>query len=96
MRHWSSSAFVVVLSVFSGFGSSAQEPNAPIDVEILAINDFHGHLRPPPGGIRISDPTDRTKKITVSAGGSEHMATLVKNLRAQHKNTVFVAAGRRA
>ena len=93
MRHWSSSAFVVVLSVFSGFGSSAQEPNAPIDVEILAINDFHGHLRPPPGGIRISDPTDRTKKITVSAGGSEHMATLVKDLRAQHKNTVFVAAG---
>ena len=93
MRHWPSSAFAVVLSIFSGFGSSAQEPSAPIDVEILAINDFHGHLRPPPGGIRISDPTDRTRKITVSAGGSEHMATLVKDLRAQHKNTAFVAAG---
>lgn len=24
---------------------------APVDVRILAINDFHGNLRPPPGGI---------------------------------------------
>jgi 5'-nucleotidase len=70
----------------------AQTP-APIDLRILAINDFHGYLRSPPGGIRIADPADRTRSITVPAGGAEHMATLVKELRAGHRNTIFVAAG---
>ena len=71
--------------------ASAQSP-APVDLRILAINDFHGYLRPSPG-IRISDPADKQKKVLVAAGGSEHMATLVKQLREGHKNTVFVAAG---
>jgi 5'-nucleotidase len=74
--------------------SPAPTQNAnPVDVRILAINDFHGNLRPPPGGIRITDPDDRTKKITVPAGGSEYMATLVKQLREGHANAIFVAAG---
>ena len=72
--------------------SFAQTP-APVDLRILAINDFHGYLRPPPGGITIADPEDRTKKITVPAGGAEHMATLVSQLREGHRNTIFVAAG---
>src|SRR5712675_920521 len=65
----------------------------PVELRILAINDFHGYLRPPPGGIRIADPADKTKTIPVPAGGAEHMATLVKQLRDGHKNTIFVAAG---
>jgi 5'-nucleotidase len=52
-----------------------------VDLRILAINDFHGNLRPPLGGIRIADPDDKSKQITVPAGGAEHMATLVKELR---------------
>ena len=69
------------------------EDAAPVDLRILAINDFHGYLRPPSGGIRISDPDDVTRKIAVPAGGAEHMATLVKELRRGRKNTIFVAAG---
>jgi 5'-nucleotidase len=69
------------------------ESAAPVDVRILAINDFHGYLRPPAGGIRITDPDDKTKKIMVPAGGAEHMATLVRQLREGRKNTIFVAAG---
>jgi 5'-nucleotidase len=72
--------------------SAAQAP-APVDLRILAINDFHGYLRPPPGGIRIADPNDKSKKIAVAAGGAEYMATLVKELREGHKNNIFVAAG---
>ena len=77
----------------------AQPPRAaaqaapPIDLRILAINDFHGNLLPPPGGIRIADPDDNTRKINVPAGGAEHMATLVKQLRQGTRNTIFVAAG---
>jgi 5'-nucleotidase len=73
--------------------SRARAQAAPVELRILAINDFHGYLRPPPGGIRIADPGDKTKKIAVPAGGSEHMATLVKQLRQGAKNTIFVAAG---
>jgi 5'-nucleotidase len=73
--------------------SRAEAQAAPVELRILAINDFHGYLRPPPGGIRIADPDDKSKKIAVEAGGAEQMATLVKQLRAGAKNTIFVAAG---
>ena len=73
--------------------SSHAQTAAPVDLRILAINDFHGYLRPSPGGIPIADPEDKTKKITVAAGGAEHMATLVNQLREGHRNTIFVAAG---
>lgn len=65
----------------------------PVELRILAINDFHGNLTPPPGGIRIADPEDKTKKVTVQAGGVEHLATTVKRLREGRKNSIFVAAG---
>ena len=71
----------------------AMAQTAPVELRILAINDFHGYLRPPAGGIRIDDAADKTKKITVPAGGAEAMATLVKHLREGHANTIFVSAG---
>jgi 5'-nucleotidase len=73
--------------------SSAQEASTTVDVTVLAINDFHGNLMPPAGGIAIADPIDRTKKIAVPAGGVESMATLIHQLRANHRNSIFVAAG---
>src|SRR5882762_1589344 len=83
----------VMLAIAPDPCSRAMAQAASVDVRILAINDFHGNLRPPPGGISIADPGDKTRKITVAAGGAEHMATLVKQLRQGAKNTVFVAAG---
>ena len=82
----------IALALACALPASAQTP-APVELRILAINDFHGHLRPPPGGIRIGDPEDRASKVTVAAGGAEYMATLVKQLREGRKNTIFVAAG---
>src|ERR1700748_2613926 len=75
-----------VLSVASASAQSS------VELRILAINDFHGYLRPSPG-IRIDDSVDKEKKVLVAAGGSEHMATLVRELRDGHKNNVFVGAG---
>eukprot|EP01035_Chromulina_nebulosa_P036389 gene36389-49012_t len=79
------------MSLLTCVPSFAQSPT--VDLRILAINDFHGNLRPPPGGIAIDDPADKTKKIMVPAGGAEHMATLVKQLRTNKANSIFVAAG---
>jgi 5'-nucleotidase len=81
------------LAALAVLAAPASAQNAPVELRILAINDFHGYLRPPPGGIRISDPSDKTKRIFVPAGGAEHMATLLKQLREGHTNNVFVAAG---
>jgi 5'-nucleotidase len=90
MRH----AFKLALAVLglAALPASAQTA-APVELRILAINDFHGNLRPPPGGIRIDDPEDKARKVMVAAGGAEYMATLVKQLRDGRKNTIFVAAG---
>ncbi|MDP3694362.1 bifunctional UDP-sugar hydrolase/5'-nucleotidase [Bradyrhizobium sp.] len=83
----------VMLALTPGPDSRASTPAAPVELRILALNDFHGYLQPPPGGIRIDDPADKTRKITVEAGGAEHVATAVRQLRDGHGNTIFVAAG---
>jgi 5'-nucleotidase len=82
-----------LLAIFGPSSPARAQSAAPVELRILAINDFHGNLRPPPGGIRITDPEDKTKKTVVTAGGAEYMATLVKELRNGHSNTIFVAAG---
>jgi 5'-nucleotidase len=71
----------------------AQSASGSLEVSVLAINDFHGNLEPPNGGIRIRAPNDPSKQLAVSAGGSEEMATLVKQLKGANRNSVFVAAG---
>ncbi len=66
---------------------------ATVKVQILAINDFHGNLKPPLDGIRIQDPANPGKRINIAAGGAEYLATQVALLRARNANHVFVAAG---
>lgn len=87
-------AAALVLSIAPGPNPKAfAQDGAPVDLRILAINDFHGHLRPSPGSIRIADPDDKTKTVALPAGGAEQMATLVKQLRENHPNNIFVGAG---
>src|SRR5262249_5839881 len=86
---------LVVATALIGFSPSpaATQSNVTVEVPLLAINDFHGNLMPPASGVRIAGRNDGGKKIAVPAGGAEHMATLVKDLHKQQKNTIFVAAG---
>ncbi|WP_414709634.1 bifunctional metallophosphatase/5'-nucleotidase [Rhodopseudomonas sp.] len=91
---FASFAAALLLTGAAGCGAMAQ-PAAQdsVDLRILAINDFHGNLLPPPGGIAIHDPANPEKLVQVPAGGAEQMATLVKQLRDGHANSIFVAAG---
>ena len=73
--------------------ASTQTASPAVTVKVIAINDFHGNLKPPLGGARIRDPLDRTRLVQVSAGGAEHLATAVAQLRAQNPNSIFVGAG---
>jgi 5'-nucleotidase len=65
----------------------------PVKVRVLAINDFHGNLKPATSGIRVADPANPGKTKTLPAGGAEHLATAVAELRKANPNHVFVAAG---
>ena len=61
------------------------KPSGTVNVQVLAVNDFHGNLEPPSGSSgRIG---------TVNAGGAEYLATHINNLRATNPNTVVVSAG---
>ena len=68
-------------------------------VQLLAFNDFHGHLEPTtPGTIQTgccipnSTSTAWTPR-TVPAGGVEYFATHLKGLRTANTNTITVGAG---
>lgn len=66
-------------------------PRRPVEVQILAINDFHGALWPPRSSVRASR-SDGTE-VQVPAGGAAHLATAIAELRRGHPNTITVAAG---
>jgi 5'-nucleotidase len=86
-------------------GAAAAKPEAGKEtrVQLLAINDLHGHLAPnTPGTIQVGccNPvlnssgvqTGWTQK-TVPAGGIAYLATHIKALRATNPNTITVGAG---
>lgn len=59
---------------------------------LAAINDFHGNLEPPAGGLPEFDGA--TRKLTrTPAGGVARLATLIERLRAQHPHFAFVSSG---
>jgi 5'-nucleotidase len=67
-------------------------------VQLLAINDFHGHVEPnTPGAIQVGQSKNPTTGAIVNqvvpAGGAEYLATHVKALRTQNTNTITVGSG---
>jgi 5'-nucleotidase len=65
----------------NGAGAQAH----PVSVQVLAINDLHGNLEPPKGNDgRVNG---------VAAGGTEYLATHLKNAEKENPNSIVVAAG---
>jgi 5'-nucleotidase len=62
-----------------------------IQVQLLGINDFHGHLDPATPG-KIGRRTLR-RRDRVPAGGAEYLATHVRMLSRRNPNTLVVSAG---
>jgi 5'-nucleotidase len=86
-------AIAAALAACTSAPPPATTPTPPVKLRLLALNDFHGNLEPPLGGIRIKDPADPAKTIQVPAGGSEFLASALNDLRRGHANHLFVAAG---
>src|SRR3954447_18213746 len=69
----------------------AQRATGPVEVQILAINDFHGNLETPADPVAIAQP-DGTK-LNARFGGAAQLAAALAQARAGHPNTITVAAG---
>jgi 5'-nucleotidase len=60
-----------------------------VDVQLLGLNDFHGHLESTTPGTIAPDPASPR----VPAGGAEYLATHVRAKAAENRNTLVVSAG---
>jgi 5'-nucleotidase len=64
---------------------------APVEVRIIAFNDFHGALQPPRFAIPATGPDGR--EVRVPAGGAAYLASAMRRLREGHPNAIAVSAG---
>ncbi|MGE0446995.1 MAG: bifunctional UDP-sugar hydrolase/5'-nucleotidase [Vicinamibacterales bacterium] len=76
----------MAIVALSGWAAIAAARPATVAIQLLAFNDFHGHLEPPAGSNgRIGDTV---------AGGVEFLASHIAALKAANpRNTVVVSAG---
>jgi 5'-nucleotidase len=89
-------AAVVVVALAAAAPADAQKrkrkrPEGSVKVQLLAINDFHGHLESMTSG-KVGRGTLR-RRDRVPAGGAEYLATHVRLLSRRRPNTLVVAAG---
>ncbi len=85
-------AVTVAAVAVAGLGATDASAAAPrtTDVRLIAINDFHGNLTPPAGSSgRVTLPDGST----VDAGGAAYLATHVKQLKAEARNSMVLSAG---
>lgn len=73
------------LAAVSLTAQAARDRSSTVDVQVLAINDFHGALEPPAGA--------NGRVAGTAAGGVEYLATHLSRLKASHPNSILVSAG---
>ncbi|HUM12513.1 MAG TPA: bifunctional metallophosphatase/5'-nucleotidase [Myxococcaceae bacterium] len=79
-------SLLLALVACAGTPPAPHAASGPVHVQLLALNDFHGHLEPPGGTVRLPDGT-------VPAGGGAWLAAHVARLRAEEPDTLVVGAG---
>jgi 5'-nucleotidase len=82
-----------LLLALGGCATTAREApgGGPVEVKLIAFNDFHGNLEPPRLGVTAPAEADQT--VRVPAGGAAYFASAVERLRAANPNNAVVSAG---
>ncbi len=90
-RRWSGIVLATALglssAVYAAAPAAASQP-APVDVQLLAVNDFHGALDP-----SLTKPSSTDPTTWYYRGGAEYLANFVNAAAATNPNTVKVSAG---
>jgi 5'-nucleotidase len=82
---------VIVLALIiisQSFSSVQAKPPSNVNVQILAINDFHGALDP-----SLTKPNSTNQAAWYYRGGAEYLANFVNAAAGTNPNTVKVSAG---
>ena len=87
------SLVIVLVLLLSAVTAAGAQPSGTVNVQILALNDFHGNLEPPTSSSGCVPAVSGCPAPNVVAGGVEYLATHIQNLRALNPNTVVVSAG---
>ncbi|MGZ8296852.1 MAG: bifunctional metallophosphatase/5'-nucleotidase [Allosphingosinicella sp.] len=88
MRLATAAAFGLAVA---GCATTEPRPAAPVEVKLIAFNDFHGNLQPPKSS--IDHPAPGPDAIRVPAGGAAYLASAIQTLRARNDNNLVVSAG---
>ena len=86
--------FAAALASLAGCATTPRTAAAPVAVQILAFNDFHGNLEPPKQAITAPMPGGAPgATVRVPAGGVAYLASAVAARQATNPNHIVVAAG---
>ncbi len=64
-----------------------------VQVRVIAINDFHGHLEPGDNAVQVPDPDDPARNVSLRSGGAAHLAARIRRLRAEQTHSIVVSSG---
>jgi 5'-nucleotidase len=84
-------AAAALLLALAGCATTASPRLAPVEVKVIAFNDFHGNLEPPKQA--IDAPRREEGSVRVPAGGAAWFASAIARLRSANPNHVVVSAG---
>jgi 5'-nucleotidase len=85
-------ATAVFLLALGGCSTTAsRDPAAPVEVKLIAFNDFHGNLQPPKA--TVDHPAPGPEAVKVPAGGAAYLASAIQALRSRNDNNLVVSAG---
>ena len=84
-------AAALLLLAAGGCATTAPPAGAPVEVKIIAFNDFHGNLEPPKQS--VDAPRREEGSTRVPAGGAAYLASAIGQLRSANPNNVVVSAG---
>lgn len=74
----------------AGCAARAPAPAAPIEINLVGLNDFHGHLEA--SKFTYKSAADG-KEVTTSAGGIDNLAAALQAFRKDDKDLLLVGAG---
>ena len=80
----------IAAAVLSGCASAPISPISPIDINLVALNDFHGHLE---ASKFVYTSARDGKETTVSAGGINNLAAALQAFRKEDPELLLVGAG---
>jgi 5'-nucleotidase len=81
-----------LLLALGGCATTADRgPAGPVEVKLIAFNDFHGNLQPPKD--TVNHPAPGPEAVRVPAGGAAYLASAIESLRSRNDNSLVVSAG---